>query len=80
VQFAVADESDGNDDVNRMDDMVADIRRGYDRESEDPPSKVQIFYRLLTASEEKVHDGTDVTVLQAVTYLMAFKSKYSFLN
>jgi hypothetical protein len=80
VQFAVADESDGNDDVNRMDDMVADIGRGYDLESEDPPSKVQNFYRLLTASEEKVHDGTDVTVLQAVTYLMAFKSKYSFSN
>jgi hypothetical protein len=27
-----------------------------------------------------VHDGTDVTVLQAVTHLMGFKSKYSFLN
>jgi hypothetical protein len=36
VQHAVADESDGNDDVNRMDDMVADIRRGYDLESKDP--------------------------------------------
>jgi hypothetical protein len=24
---------------------------------------VQNFYRLLTASEEKVHDGTDVIVL-----------------
>jgi hypothetical protein len=80
VQFAIADESDRNDDVNWMDDMVADIGRGYDLESEDPPSKVQNFYRLLTASEEKVHDGTDVTVLQVVTYLMAFKSKYSFSN
>jgi hypothetical protein len=27
-----------------------------------------------------VHDGTDVTVLQAVTHLMGFKSKYSFFN
>jgi NADPH-dependent 7-cyano-7-deazaguanine reductase QueF len=35
---------------------------------------------LLAASKEKVHDGTDVTVLQAVTRLMAFKSKYNFLN
>jgi hypothetical protein len=34
----------------------------------------------LTTSEEKVHNGTDVTVLQAMTRLMAFKSKYSFLN
>jgi hypothetical protein len=27
-----------------------------------------------------VHDGTDVIVLQAMTHLMTFKSKYSFLN
>jgi hypothetical protein len=63
-----------------MDDMVADIRRGYDLESEDPPLEVQNFYKLLAASEEKVHDGTNVTVLQAVTRLMAFKSKCSFSN
>ena len=59
----VADESDGNDDVDRIDDMVAGIGRGYDLESEDPPLEVHIFYRLLATSEEKVHDGTDVTVL-----------------
>jgi hypothetical protein len=46
-----------------MDDMVADIGKGYDLESEDPPQEVQNFYRLLAASEEKVHDGTNVTVL-----------------
>jgi hypothetical protein len=67
---AVADESDGNDDVDQMNDMVADIGRGYNMESEDPPSEVQYFYLLLTASEEKVHDDTDMTVLQAVTRLM----------
>jgi hypothetical protein len=27
-----------------------------------------------------VYDGTDVIVLQAVTHLMAFKSKYNFSN
>jgi hypothetical protein len=27
-----------------------------------------------------VHDGTDVTMLQAVTHLMGFISKYSFSN
>jgi hypothetical protein len=27
-----------------------------------------------------VHDGTDVTVLQAVTRLMGLKSKYNFSN
>jgi hypothetical protein len=29
VQPVVTNESDGNDDVDWMDDMVADIRRGY---------------------------------------------------
>jgi hypothetical protein len=38
------------------------------------------FYRLLAASKEKVHDGTDVTMLQAVSCLMMFKSKYRFSN
>jgi hypothetical protein len=61
-----------------MDDMVADIGRGYDLESEDPPSEVQNFYRR--ALEEKVNDGTNVTVLQVVAHLMAFKSKYNFSN
>jgi hypothetical protein len=80
VQPAVADESDGNDDVDRMDDMVADIRRGYGLESKDPLPELHHFYRLLAASEEKVHDSTNVTMLQAVTHLMGFKSKYSFSN
>jgi hypothetical protein len=43
--------------------MIADIGRGYDIDFEDPLLEVQNFYRLLAASEEKVHDGTDVTVL-----------------
>jgi hypothetical protein len=80
VQLAIADESDRNDDVDQMDDMIADIGRGYDMEFEDPPLEVENFYRLLTASEEKVHDVTDVTVLQDVTCLMGFKSKYNFSN
>jgi hypothetical protein len=41
---------------------------------------VQNFYRLLAASEEKVHDGTTLTVLQSMTRLMVMKSKYNFLN
>jgi hypothetical protein len=39
------------------------IGREYDLVYEDPPPKVQNFYRLLAASEEKVHDGVDMTVL-----------------
>jgi hypothetical protein len=60
--------------------MVADIGRGYDLESEDPPPEIQNFYMLLATSKEKVHDGINVTVLQAVTHFMALKSKYSFAN
>jgi hypothetical protein len=63
-----------------MDDMVADIGRGYDMESEVPPPEVQNFYRLLAASEDKVHDCTDMTMLQAVTHLTGLKSRYSFSN
>jgi hypothetical protein len=63
VQPRVADESDENNDEDRMDDMVADIGRGYDLESTNPPPEVKNFYRLLATSEEKVLDGTNVTVL-----------------
>jgi hypothetical protein len=62
VQPTVADESDGNDDVDRMDDMVADIGKGYDLESEDPLPEVQNFYMLLATSEEKVRDGVQIKV------------------
>jgi hypothetical protein len=33
VQLVVADELDENDDIDRMDDMVADIGKGYDLKS-----------------------------------------------
>jgi hypothetical protein len=48
-----------------MDDMIADIGMEYYLGSGDqhPPPEVQNFYRLLTASDEKVHDGTELTVL-----------------
>jgi hypothetical protein len=82
VQAAAPAESDGSDDEDRMDDMIADIGLEYDLVSRDqqPPPEVHNFYRLLAASEEKVHDGTEMTVLQAVTCLMWMKSKYNFSN
>jgi hypothetical protein len=82
VQPPTTTESDGNDDEDRMDDMIADIGMEYDLGSGDqhPPLEVQNFYRLLTASEEKVHVGTALTVLQVVTHLMTMKSKYNFSN
>jgi hypothetical protein len=65
VQSPAIIESDGSDDEDRMDDMIADIAIEYDLGSGDqhPPLEVQIFYRLLAASDEKVHDGTDLTIL-----------------
>jgi hypothetical protein len=65
VQAATPTESDKRDNEDRMDDMIADIGMEYDLGSEDqhPPLEVQNFYRLLAASDEKVHDGTELIVL-----------------
>jgi hypothetical protein len=65
-----------------MDDMIIDIGMEYDLGSRDrhPLPEVQNFYRLLATSDEKVHDGTELTVLQAETCLMGMKSKYNFSN
>jgi hypothetical protein len=73
-------ESDENEDEDQMDDMIADIRREYnpDYGEQLPPLEVYNFYKLLTVSDEKVHIGTDVTVLQVVTRLMALKLMYNF--
>jgi hypothetical protein len=59
VQAAAHVESDGSDDEDRMDDMIADIGMEYDLGFGDqhPPPEVLNFYRLLGVSAEKVHDG-----------------------
>jgi hypothetical protein len=82
VQGAAPTESDRSGDVNRMDDMIADIVIEYDLGSGDqhPPPEVSNFYRFLTALDEKVHNGDELTVLQAVMCLMGMKSKYNFSN
>jgi hypothetical protein len=82
VQALATADSDGSDDEDRMDDMIEDIGMEYDLGSGDQhlPLEVQNFYRLLATSDEKVHDGTDLTVLQAVTCLIGIKLKYNFLN
>jgi hypothetical protein len=65
-----------------MDDMVDDIRNEYPelQNNQALSEDVKEFYKLLEASEDKVHEGTDVSVLQAVTRLMVMKSKYNFSN
>jgi hypothetical protein len=82
VQPPTAAESDGSDYEDRMNEMIVDTGIEYDLGSGDqhPPLEVQNFYKLIAASDEKVHDGTNLTVLQAVTRLMVMKSRYNFLN
>jgi hypothetical protein len=61
----VGTESDGNEVGSREQGQLPEVHN---------------FYRLIAAADEKVNDDTDVTVLQAVTRLMAMKSKYNFSN
>jgi hypothetical protein len=56
--------------------MEYDLRSG----DQHPLSEVQNFYRHLAVSDQKVHDGTNLNVLHAVTRLLAMKSKYDFSN
>jgi hypothetical protein len=51
----IGTESDGKEDDERMDEMVADIGREYDVGSgeQGQPSEVQNFYRLLTLQMRK---------------------------
>jgi hypothetical protein len=65
VQAPTTAKSDGSDDDDQMDDMIADIGIEYDLGSVDQHSalEVQNFYSLLTALEEKLQDGSDLTVL-----------------
>ena len=75
-------ESDGDQDIDRMEEMLDDIRNEYPdlQNNQAFPEDVREFYKLLEASEAKVHEGTNVSVLQVVTRLMAMKSKYTFSN
>jgi hypothetical protein len=65
-----------------MDDMIAGIGMEYDLGFGDqhPAPEVQNLYKLLATSDEKVHDGPNLTILQAVMRLMGMKSKYNFSN
>jgi hypothetical protein len=75
VKAAVPAKLDGSDNDDRMDDMITNIGMEYDLGSKDqhPPQEVQNFYKLLVASDEKVHDGTETTVLQAMMHHMGMK-------
>jgi hypothetical protein len=53
-----------------MDDMIADIGIEYNLEPgyQHPPQEEQNLCMLIAGSDEKVHDGTDVTILQVVAH------------
>jgi hypothetical protein len=61
--------------------MLEAIQPEFDLNSKDPPTpEVQMFFKLLKASEEPFHEHTKVTLLAFVTRLLAIKSKYFFLT
>jgi hypothetical protein len=61
-----------------MDEMLEAIQAEV---TEDPPIvEVEAFFKLLKASEETLHEHTEVTLLAFVTRLMAITSKYFFSN
>jgi hypothetical protein len=65
-------------DVDRMDEMLEAIQAEV---TEDPPTtEVEAFFKLLKASEEPLHEHTEVALLAFITRLVAIKSKYFFSN
>jgi hypothetical protein len=64
-------------DVDRMDEMLEAVQAEV---TEDPPTtEVEVFFKLLKASEEPLHEHTKVT-LAFITRLMAIKYNYFFFN
>jgi hypothetical protein len=65
-------------DVDRMDEMLEAIQVEV---TEGPPiAEVEVFFKLLKASEDPLHEYTKVTLLDFITWMMAIKSKYFFSN
>jgi hypothetical protein len=59
--------------VDRMNDMLEAIQVDV---TEDPPTaEVEAFFKLLEASEEPLHEHTEVTLLAFITWLVAIKFK-----
>jgi hypothetical protein len=64
--------------VDRMDEILEAMQA---KVTEDPPiAEVEAFFKLLKASEESLHEDTEVTLLAFITRLMVIKSKYFFSN
>jgi hypothetical protein len=72
------EEDDYSAGVDRMDEMLEDI--GTELPEDPPTAEVEAFFNLLKASEQPLHEHTEVTLLAFITRLMAIKSKYFFSN
>jgi hypothetical protein len=65
-------------EVDRMDEMLEAIQAEV---TGDPPiAEVEAFFKLLKASEDPLHEHTEVTLLDFITRMMAIKSTYFFSN
>jgi hypothetical protein len=61
-----------------MDEMLEAIQAEV---TKDPPIvEVEEFFKLLKASEDPLHEQTEVTLLDFISRMMAIKSKYFFSN
>jgi hypothetical protein len=64
-----------------MDEMLNVVRPELETNSEDPPTLgVQIFFDMLRASKELLHEHMTVSILTFVTRLTSIKSKFAFSN
>jgi hypothetical protein len=61
-----------------MDEMIEAIQEEVTKDC--PIVEVEVFFKLLKALEEPLHEHTEVTLLAFITRLMAIKSKYFFSN
>jgi hypothetical protein len=64
--------------IDRMNEILKAIQTEV---TEDPPtSVVEMFFKILNASEDPLHERIEVTLLDFITQMMAIKSKYFFLQ
>jgi hypothetical protein len=79
TRVIVEDEHDCDvGDVDRMDEMLETIQADV---TEDPPiAEVEAFFKLLKASEDLLHEHTEVILLAFITWMMVMNSKYFFPN
>jgi hypothetical protein len=76
----VEDEEDRSGD-DRMDEMLDAIRPEHETKHVDPPTpEVQMFFDMLKASEEPLHEHTIVSILTFITHITSIKSKFTFSN